>query len=606
MSTPGFVYRGHNANVTAVSFSPTGNYVASGDEHGKLRVWAFDHRERLTKLQLDAFAGTISDISWDGEARRIAMSSEATGGDEGNVKIVQWDTGVTLFSKDDGGGGHAKRASCVAFRPGRPLRVASGGEDHAVNFYKGAPFARQVLPAGPAAPESGMNMHDNYVNCVRFSPDGKYFMSAGSDRRLVLYDGKIGAPEKILPIVHKGSIYMFDWSEDSTRVVTCSADKTVRVVAVPSGEVLHQWDMKDLGRGGMQVGVAFFKNSNNKSQKDQQIVSVSLRGHLNILDEARPASKNVLYGHNMSISNMIRDGNNIYTTSTDGSIALTHIPAEKNTASNSTVLLPKFFTGDLPNDLNDAVHSGRIRTIDLVRPKGDPDAPPSLLTTGWDDTLRISHISSRRSTAAVPLGRQPAAAGSGTFALLIACSDRSLSLYDHAGALLNSRQNLSYAPVSAAAAADDAQYCVGGDDRLIHVYAADLEEVRTVAGHTGPVSVLEYSPDGTLLASGGNREVCVWNVTEGFGPVVVGKWPFHTMPITALAWKGDSTHLASGGMDGNIILWNWKVDNRRVRYDFAHRDGVAGMVWGDRELVSTGLDGCMNIWDVTDDLIKFN
>ena len=58
--------------------------------------------------------------------------------------------------------------------------------------------------------------HSNFVNCVRFSPDGSKFVSTGSDKKGILFDGQSG--EKIGEFLpengHKGSIYAASWSPD--------------------------------------------------------------------------------------------------------------------------------------------------------------------------------------------------------------------------------------------------------------------------------------------------------------------------------------------------------------------------------------------------------
>lgn len=62
--------------------------------------------------------------------------------------------------------------------------------------------------------------HSNFVNCIRYSPDGSKFISVSSDKKGVIYDGKTG--EKIGELSsedgHKGSIYAVSWSPDSKQV----------------------------------------------------------------------------------------------------------------------------------------------------------------------------------------------------------------------------------------------------------------------------------------------------------------------------------------------------------------------------------------------------
>lgn len=62
--------------------------------------------------------------------------------------------------------------------------------------------------------------HSNFVNCIRFSPDGSKLISVSSDRKGLIYDGKSG--EKIGELSsedgHHGSIYAVSWSPDGKKV----------------------------------------------------------------------------------------------------------------------------------------------------------------------------------------------------------------------------------------------------------------------------------------------------------------------------------------------------------------------------------------------------
>ena len=49
-----FVYRGHNAPVTVAKFSPSGFWVASADDTGKVRVWSWDNPEVCSSLPTSA------------------------------------------------------------------------------------------------------------------------------------------------------------------------------------------------------------------------------------------------------------------------------------------------------------------------------------------------------------------------------------------------------------------------------------------------------------------------------------------------------------------------------------------------------------------------
>jgi WD40 repeat protein len=68
--------------------------------------------------------------------------------------------------------------SC-SFRPEKPYKLAVGGEEFAVKFYEGPPYKFC----------SSQKSHTNYINQLKYSPDGKKLISVSSDRKIVMYDG---------------------------------------------------------------------------------------------------------------------------------------------------------------------------------------------------------------------------------------------------------------------------------------------------------------------------------------------------------------------------------------------------------------------------------
>ena len=123
--------------------------------------------------------------------------------------------------------GRARRAPGViscAYKPSRPFRIFTSSEDFSTMFFAGPPFKL----------DHTNKVHTNYANCVRFSPDGAHAASVGSDKKVVIYDGKTGAVEKELvdPAKaqnHQSSITSCAWSPDGARLATCSSDKTVKL-----------------------------------------------------------------------------------------------------------------------------------------------------------------------------------------------------------------------------------------------------------------------------------------------------------------------------------------------------------------------------------------
>ncbi|XP_047941503.1 actin-interacting protein 1-2 isoform X2 [Salvia hispanica] len=208
------VYGEHMYPATVARYSPNGEWIASGDVSGTVRLWG-THNDFVLKKEYRVLSGRIDDLQWSADGERIVACGDGKG--TSFVRAFVWDSGSNVGEFD----GHSKRVLSCAFKPTRPFRIVSCGEDFLVNYYEGPPFKFKM----------SHREHSNFVNCIRFSPDGTRFITVSSDKKGVLYDAKTGEMNGELTSEdgHKGSIYAVSWSPDSKRVITVSADKTAKV-----------------------------------------------------------------------------------------------------------------------------------------------------------------------------------------------------------------------------------------------------------------------------------------------------------------------------------------------------------------------------------------
>jgi WD40 repeat protein/uncharacterized caspase-like protein len=93
-------------------------------------------------------------------------------------------------------------------------------------------------------------------------------------------------------------------------------------------------------------------------------------------------------------------------------------------------------------------------------------------------------------------------------------------------------------------------------------------DVITQERTQGIVTILSYSPDGSLLASGSAKEnsIKVWDITSG---KIIGKLEGHEGFTTSIMFNNDGTKIVSTANDEYLIVWdiiNWEmVDSVKIQ-----------------------------------------
>src|SRR5262249_54436710 len=129
---------------------------------------------------------------------------------------------------------------------------------------------------------------------------------------------------------------------------------------------------------------------------------------------------------------------------------------------------------------------------------------------------------------------------------------------------------------------------------------------RVLTGHKGDVWSVAFSPDGQILASGGQDEtIRLWNVAEGQELHVLAGHPFpvarqgdRSFPIARMAFSPDGESLAADSLDGGVHLWNVKTGQPKepVRWHVGPALAVAFSPDG-RWLATGGADKTVQLID---------
>lgn len=570
-------YTHHTASTTVARFSPSGYYCASGDSSGVVRIWdCSPNGSGVTKGEYSIISGRINDIAWDGDSQRIIAVGD---GKQRYGHCITADSGNSVGEIS----GHSAQVNAVSIRQQRPLRAATAGDDKNLVFYHGAPFKFNGIP--------GRGNHANFIYGVAFSPDGNQLVSVGGDRKIWLYDGKTGEPKGQIgqdADGHNGSIFGVSWASDSKRLVTASADRTVKIFDVEAGKATQTFNIGEEGIVSVpnqQVGIVW-----PSGRSDGLIISLSLSGDLNYLQEGSSKPTRVISGHQKNIT----------------ALAL----------SDGTESTPTLWTGsyegrlcawDTANGTAETIDGdGHTNIISGLASSPSSKGHPQLYSVGWDDTLRSVDISAKTfAGTSTHLSSQPKGLACTADSMVIVAQLESVIVYqdgEEVGELPLKSSTTSLAAAGTSVA-------IGGADSSLKFFTVTPNKApKQIASvdkvSAAPITAVAFSREGTLIAAGDSSgKIFVYKLEGGSGSppeLVTNRWSSaHTAKITSIAWNEAGTHAVSGSLDTNIFVWSLKDPGARVKATNAHKEGVNGVAWLGEKIVSCGFDAAVKVWEVS-------
>ena len=146
-----------------------------------------------------------------------------------------------------------------------------------------------------------------------------------------------------------------------------------------------------------------------------------------------------------------------------------------------------------------------------------------------------------------------------------------------------------------AAASDGRRVALAIENRIELWDGEKLARLSELTEHAEYVRALEFSGDGSYLASGGSdRTVRIWNTSDGS---LVATCLGHTGSVTSLAFSRSGRTLASASRDGTIQLWDVASGESKTML-VGHTGPVHWVEFSPdgSELVSVGEDGTVRLW----------
>jgi WD40 repeat protein len=248
-----------------------------------------------------------------------------------------------------------------------------------------------------------------------------------------------------------------------------------------------------------------------------------------------------------------------------------------------------------------AVLRGHSQTLTYAEFSLDGDR---IVTASTDGTARIWRPDTGRQVALLAHGDDSlltsARFDSEGERVVIASSDGSVRIWDwETDEVLRRLPHLGPAwnPVWAATFSPNGELvATGSEDGVVRIWAAQGEsDPRKLRGHSDSADGVEFSPDGELLLSWGEKTARIWNVKQPGGQERVLR---HRDFVNAATFSRDGSLVATASSDGAIGVWAVQTGDRILDLR-GHGDAAASVDFGPaEELLTASVDGTGRMWDI--------
>ncbi|XP_076245674.1 notchless protein homolog 1 isoform X2 [Calliopsis andreniformis] len=232
--TPYFTCEGHRHWVLCIAWSPCGRKLVSACKNGTILLW-----DPKTGKQM-GHTKSVTCVKWGGNGLIYSASQDRT------IKVWRAEDGILCRTLE----GHAHWVNTLAlnvdyvlrtgpFHLGKNANENQNSVEQARKQYESV--GEEILVSGSDdftlflwKPErekksiARMTGHQQLINDVKFSPNGRIIASASFDKSIKLWESNTG---KYIASLrgHVQAIYSIAWSADSRLLVSGSADSTLKV-----------------------------------------------------------------------------------------------------------------------------------------------------------------------------------------------------------------------------------------------------------------------------------------------------------------------------------------------------------------------------------------